>query len=192
MHREPCQGASTHRSPEGMPPGVRWPAALLALLLAACVHSPQAAVPAAVGGAWTAAERAACTQQVAPVPDGLGAAARELAQQGMTLEAICPGAGTGWAVRVRVVDGMKASKVVRGPLADGQVVDMGTPAGVLQPGAERAAQGFSPDVLYNREWLRALMARHQWDGAAEAWWRFARRAPAAVPAAAAETDLAAR
>ncbi|WP_422843860.1 D-Ala-D-Ala dipeptidase [Acidovorax sp. M2(2025)] len=192
MHREPCQGAHTHRRQAAMPPGMRWPSALLALLLAACVHSPQAAVPAAAGGQWTSAEPAACTQQVAQASDGLGAAARELAQQGMALEATCPGAGPGWVVRVRVVDGMKARKVVRGPLADGQVVDMGTPAGVLQPGAERSAQGYSPDVLYNREWLRTLMARHQWDGAAEAWWRFARRAPAAVPANAADTDLAAR
>jgi D-alanyl-D-alanine dipeptidase len=93
-------------------------------------------------------------------------------------------------VRVRVVDGMKASKVVRGPLADGHDVDMGTPAGVRQGGAELAARGFSPDVLHNRQWLRTLMARHEFDNAADAWWRFAQRAR--VPAPTAETDLAAR
>jgi D-alanyl-D-alanine dipeptidase len=99
----------------------------------------------------------------------------------MALQATCNAASGGWVVQVQVVDGTKAHKVVHGPLADGQAVDMGTPAG---------ASGFSPDVLHNRQWLRALMARHQFDNLPDAWWHFAQRG--VPPAQAADTDLAAR
>ena len=108
----------------------------------------------------------------------------------MALTASCHAASGAWVVQVRVVDGMKASKVVRGPLADGHDVDMGTPAGVQLAGAERGAEGFSPDVQHNRDWLRDLMARHQFDNPPNAWWHFAQRG--GVPAALAETDIAAR
>ena len=83
---------------------------------------------------------------------------------------------------------MKASKVVRGPLADGHDVDMGTPAGVELAGAAPHAQGFSPDVQHNREWLRGLMARHQFDALPDAWWHFTPRGQAPAD----DTDLAAR
>jgi zinc D-Ala-D-Ala dipeptidase len=175
-----------------VPVGTRWSSAALALLLAACAHSPQAAVPhpsASLPQSAQAHAASGCSE----TPGGraaLNGVARELQAQGMALEATCPAAAGEWVVRVRVVDGMKASKVVRGPLADGHEVDMGTPAGVRQVGAEPAARGFSPDVLHNRQWLRTLMARHEFDNAADAWWRFAQRAR--VPAPTAETDLAAR
>ena len=108
----------------------------------------------------------------------------------MALQANCNAASGGWVVQVQVVDGTKAHKVVRGPLADGQAVDMGTPAGAARSEAAAGVTGFSPDVLHNRQWLRALMARHQFDNLPDAWWHFAQRG--LPPVQAADTDLAAR
>ena len=110
--------------------------------------------------------------------------------QGMALNALCNAVSGAWVVQVRVVDGMKASKVVRGPLADGHDVDMGTPAGVALAGAQPGAKGFSPDVQYNRQWLYALMARHDFHNLPDAWWHFARRG--AIPPAGEPTDIASR
>jgi len=115
-----------------------------------------------------------------PVQEGLKA-------QGMALKAQCDLQTGAWVVQVIVVDGLRASKVVRGPLADGAEVDMGTPSGVV---AAAAPQDFSPDVHHNRRWLRTLMARHQFDNLPDAWWHYAQRGT--VPAQAGETDLAAR
>lgn len=171
--------------------GTRWASPLVAMWLAACAQSPQAAVfdpPAAAPSAVVAAP-SEC-QAGASTRTALERAAQELRMQGMALEARCAAGGGGWVVNVRVVDGIKASKVVRGPLADGMELDMGTPPGVNLAGAETTASGFSPDVQYNREWLRATMARHQFDNAARAWWLYARRSGGAPPSA--DTDLAAR
>jgi D-alanyl-D-alanine dipeptidase len=110
--------------------------------------------------------------------------------QGMALKATCYPGGAGWVVQLRVTDGVKASKVVRGPLADGYDVDMGTPAGLQVTGASSAFSGFSPDVHHNRMWLQALMARNQFDNLPDAWWHFAHRG--AAPPRVAETDVAAR
>ena len=166
----------------------RWSSLACAVLLAACGGSPHAAVSQSPALPGHATPVASC--------DAAGAAraalqrvADELRAHGLELQASCASTGPGWAVQVLVVDGLKASKIVRGPLADGQGVDMGTPPGVNQPGAEAAANGFSPDVQFNRQWLRATMARHQFDNAADAWWRFAQRGGATSGA---DTDLAAR
>ena len=167
---------------------LRW-SAPCALLWAVCMGSPQAAVANPQLAHASVARIAAC--------EGSGAArtalqrvANELEAQGLELKASCAARGSGWVVQVLVIDGVKASKVVRGPLADGLEVDMGTRAGVALAGAEAGAQGFSPDVEFNRQWLRATMARHQFDNASDAWWRFAQRGQGAAPGA--ETDMAAR
>lgn len=178
----------------------RWPSAVAALALVACAHSPLAAVP---GGADVAragsvpeaasSEPAAC-RETPQARAALEDIARELQAQGLALRAAChttAGRG-GWMVQVRVVDGLKASRVVRGPLADGQDVDMGTPAGVALAAAQPSAQNFSPDVQFNREWLRQVMARHQFDNLPDAWWHFARRGAPLQRGVEAETDLAAR
>ena len=166
----------------------RWFSLACAVLLAACGGSPHAAVSQSQTVPSHAMPGASC--------DAAGAAraalqrvADEMRQHGLELQASCAATEPGWVVQVLVVDGLKASKVVRGPLADGHGVDMGTPAGVIQAGAGAAASGFSPDVQFNRQWLRATMARHQFDNAADAWWRFAQRGGAAPDA---DTDLAAR
>lgn len=186
LHR----GAFTRRATRASEPvGPRWASpALLAVLLVACVHSPQAAVP---DPRPTEAPAAAGCQETDAARAALSQVQTELRAHGMALEARCPTAASGWVVQVRVVDGIKASKIVRGPLADGQEVDMGTPAGAQVAGAQPGAQGFSPDVQHNREWLRAVMARHAFESAPDAWWRFARR-DAAPSGAMPETDLAAR
>ena len=169
----------------------RWPFAALALCLAACAGSPHAAVPDAQSAEVGAAAIAQCNG-AATARAALQRIAQELANQGLALRAACPATGKGWVVEVRVIDGMKASKVVRGPLADGHDVDMGTPAGLNLAGAQPASQGFSPDVQFNREWLRATMERHQFENAPDAWWRFAQRGGSAPALAGAETGLAAR
>ena len=114
----------------------------------------------------------------------------ELQAQGMALNALCNAVSGAWVVQVRVVDGMKASKVVRGPLADGQDVDMGTPSGAALAGASGNARMFSPDVQHNRAWLTALMARHRFDNLPDAWWHFSQRGVVAPDAV--DTDVAAR
>ncbi|MDD2178073.1 D-Ala-D-Ala dipeptidase [Acidovorax sp. D2M1] len=176
-----------------LPFATRWSSVAVALWLAACVHSPQAAVSAPVlqgePTLWEHAAPAPCDKAPA-ARSALERIGRELQSHGMALQATCNTTSGGWVVQVQVVDGTKAHKVVRGPLADGQAVDMGTPAGAARSEAAAGASGFSPDVLHNRRWLRALMARHQFDNLPDAWWHFAQRG--VPPAQAADTDLAAR
>ena len=176
-----------------MPSATRYSSVAVALLLSACVHSPQAAVPApglqSGAMAWEPTAISPCDKEPTAKP-ALERIGRELQSLGMALQATCNAATGGWVVQVQVVDGTKAHKVVRGPLADGQAVDMGTPAGAARSKAAAGATGFSPDVHHNRQWLRALMARHQFDNLPDAWWHFAQRG--LPPAQAADTDLAAR
>ncbi|MES2613030.1 MAG: D-Ala-D-Ala dipeptidase [Pseudomonadota bacterium] len=161
-----------------------WLSLAAAALLAACVQSPQAAVPEpALPGAASVVQTRGCG--TTGLPAALRSVEEGLKAQGMAIKAQCNAATGAWVVQVVVVDGLRASKVVRGPLADGGEVDMGTPSGVL--GA--ATQNFSPDVHHNRQWLRALMARHQFDNLPDAWWHYAQRG---VPVQAGDTDLAAR
>lgn len=178
--------------------GARWPSVVTALLLAACVHSPQAAVPGTIEPLVATAPgplSASACRETSATRDALQGIAQELKEKGLAFKATCQTTGAhsargGWVVQVRVVDGVKASKVVRGPLADGHDVDMGTPPGVELAGAQPGAQGFSPDVQHNRDWLRGLMARHQFDNLPNAWWHFAQRG--AMPGQAPDTDLASR
>lgn len=88
------------------------------------------------------------------------------------------------------MDGLRASKVVRGPLAEGEAVDMGAPAGVSSTPSANDHADFSPDVQHNRQWLRALMARHQFAHLPDAWWHFAYQP--AQQSAVAEVDVAER
>ncbi len=183
---------STGTSPARVPRTARGGAVVVALLLAACSHSPQAAV-ATLGAGEVQAVNISGAPGCRETPAARAALqniSRELKAQGMALKAQCQVASGGWVVQVQVTDGVKASTVVRGPLADGHDVDMGTPAGVRLAGAPAAADGFSPDVQHNRQWLHTLMARHQFDNLPDAWWHFAQRGTA--PAQADETDLAAR
>ena len=153
-------------------------AGALLLMLAAGIqagHAQAAVAPPSHEGSGI--DAAACAHAPGPDRAALERIGRALRAQGMALQARCRAtpAHTAWVVQVRVVDGLKASKVVRGPLADGHEVDMGTPAGVAQAGAPVGAAGYSPDVQFNRAWLRTLMARQQFDNLPDAWWHFALR-----------------
>ncbi|MBB6559925.1 D-alanyl-D-alanine dipeptidase [Acidovorax soli] len=176
IHRTPTTAS---RSP--------WLSLAAVALLAACAQSPQAAVPpvalAAPSGATSVVQGQDCGATGQPA--ALRAVDDSLKALGLALKARCHAESGAWVVRVAVVDGLRASKLVRGPLADGGEVDMGTPSGVVAP----ASQVFSPDVHYNRQWLRTLMARHQFDNLPDAWWHYTQRG---VPAPASDTDLAAR
>ena len=190
----PIKASAARRCNEGRL-GRRWLSAATALLLAACVHSPQAAVSQAPEPVTADIQAfgngaAQCTETPA-TRTALQGIERELKAQGLAFRASCPTGASrgGWVIGVRVVDGLKATKLVRGPLADGHDVDMGTPPGVPLAGAEPGAQGFSPDVQHNREWLRSVMARHQFDNLPDAWWHFAQRG--ARPTSA-DTDVASR
>jgi D-alanyl-D-alanine dipeptidase len=163
---------------------------VVALLLAACARSPYAAVPVAVSDvAQSALVGTAACHETAAARSALQNISQELQAQGMAMKATCQADGGGWVVQIRVMDGVKANQFVRGPLADGHDVDMGTPAGVPLAGASTASKGFSPDVQHNRQWLHALMARHQFDNVPDAWWHFAQRGAASGGT---QTDLAAR
>ena len=138
-----------------MPPATRWSSVAVALLLSACVHSPQAAVPTPglQSGVmpWEQAAISPCDKEPTAKP-ALERIGRELQSQGMALQATCNAASGGWVVQVQVVDGTKAHKVVRGPLADGQAVDMGTPAGAARSEAAAGATGLSPASGCVRSW----------------------------------------
>src|SRR6218665_672066 len=152
-------------------------------LLAACGHSqPQTALPPPGPGRPVPTQPAPGLAGGWPNPAARAAlqgVALELQARGLALQVRCQegrGGNGSSVVQLRVLDGIQAGAVRRGPLADGQAVDMGTPCGVASPGAAVTAGGFSPDVQYNRQWLRALMARHHFDNLPDAWWHFAYRA----------------
>lgn len=118
-----------------------------------------------------------------------------LAREGMALRVLgCPqlpasaksGAGTPvLALAVVVVDGERAADTVRGPLADGELLDMGSAApqagngGMQRVSTASLAQppedALSPDVLFNREWLRKLMAEQGLRAVGDTWWAFVPR-----------------
>ena len=73
---------------------------------------------------------------------------------------------------VVVLDAKRASKVIRGPLADGIDVDMGTPFDMFDEQSHTENTQQSPDVQHNRRWLRALMQRNGWKNLPEEWWHY--------------------
>ncbi|WP_159911307.1 D-Ala-D-Ala dipeptidase [Pantoea sp. 18069] len=118
-----------------------------------------------------------------------------LAREGMALRVLgCPQLASGanaaagqqvLAVAVQVVDGERAARTVRGPLADGELLDMGSDAPQGASGltqrvstanlAKPPEDALSPDVLHNRAWLRTLMGREGLRAVADTWWAFAPR-----------------
>ncbi len=71
-----------------------------------------------------------------------------------------------------VVDAVRASQVVFGPLADGQEVDMGTPFDMFDELSHTDNPDLSPDVRRNRQWLRSVMHSHGWRNLPEEWWHY--------------------
>lgn len=169
-----------------------WLSLCAGICLAACVQSPQAAVstqaPHPMAKSWDTAMGECAGDE--PLRKAAARVDEELQGQGMALRIFCQASQGALAVQVDVVDGLRASKVVRGPLAEGEAVDMGAPAGVSSTPSANDHADFSPDVQHNRQWLRALMARHQFAHLPDAWWHFAYQP--AQQSAVAEVDVAER
>lgn len=136
-------------------------------------HNGQPDTGATVAAASAVQAKGAVCVQQADATASMEQLAAQLRANGLALKARCRADTGAWVVQVEVIDGFKASKVVRGPLADGEPVDMGTPAGLVMQGANLGASGFSPDVIYNRQWLRKVMAQHRFDNLSQGWWLFA-------------------
>lgn len=83
-------------------------------------------------------------------------------------------------VRLVVLNSEVAANFVRGPLADGEEVDMGAvqlDAPGLSDGMSKAAyaapeEDVSPDVLFNREWLIQTMKNRGLRAVNGYWWAF--------------------
>ncbi|MET1115899.1 MAG: hypothetical protein ABWY08_13235 [Comamonas sp.] len=183
-------------------PRLRWVPScvgVLALGLAGCaVVPPQGAASrgteAGPGAALAALADPEC-RAMAGQRARLLAVHTALAREGMALRVLgCPqlpgaaGAATGAqviAAAVLVVDGERAAAAVRGPLADGELLDMGSAAPQAASGrlqrvstaslAQPRKDSLSPDVLYNRAWLRKLMAAQGLRPVADVWWAFSPR-----------------
>ncbi|MBF6630893.1 MAG: hypothetical protein ITG01_07045 [Comamonas sp.] len=106
-----------------------------------------------------------------------------LQAQGMQLQAQgCPFVRTGFGdmqqvldVRVWVVDSEIASQYVRGPLADGEAVDMGDVQLALPIALQTLAvaqDDISPDVEFNRQWLKEVMQAQGLRAVSGHWWAF--------------------
>ncbi|MFZ1500317.1 MAG: D-Ala-D-Ala dipeptidase [Giesbergeria sp.] len=123
---------------------------LLVVLTAGCIQGPASfAGGMPLGGASTGC--AVASQQEA----NWRALVTDLRAQGLALHAQCARKPDDWTVQLLVLDSARASQVLRGPLADGEPVEMGD-----APGAAAHAE-LSPDVLHNRRWLRAALLRHR-------------------------------
>lgn len=172
---------------------------VLVLGLAGCAALPPQGV-AGQGESAAAAEIASVLSQaqcrgLAGQRAQLQAVHATLARDGMALRVLgCPQLASSvqaaadrqvLAVAVLVVDGVRAARTVRGPLADGELLDMGSAAPQAAPGRAqrvRAAalvqppdDALSPDVLYNRAWLRTLMGREGLRAVPGRWWAFVPR-----------------
>ncbi|MCB1977790.1 MAG: hypothetical protein M9919_02060 [Burkholderiaceae bacterium] len=123
--------------------------AFWAMLLMGCSQALQSTVPASV---WSV-HSGACVQAGRERADW-AALDKELRVLGLALQSRCQGSGSPSVAQLQVLDASLASQVLRGPLADGEPVDLGATSAV------RGANDVSPDVLYNREWLRAALRRH--------------------------------
>lgn len=84
------------------------------------------------------------------------------------------------ALTAVVLDGDKAVHTVRGALGDGEPVDMGSDyQGAPWPSRSNSADldmlddsEVSPDVQFNRRWLRSVMASQGYASVTGPWWAF--------------------
>ncbi len=158
----------------------------LATLVPDAVWGP----PHATGRPMAGSAQPACLL-TEPAARALQSAQKELRAQGLSLKVLgcygpedaLPGRGaTAAAARHRpgstvdltlvVVRAQRASAAVRGPLAEGEEVDMGTPFGSLGAPAHTDHPTLAPDVQHNRRWLRALLQRHGFRNLPQAWWHY--------------------
>lgn len=117
----------------------------------------QPAEPAA-SGALPDAVSAPCPETTA-VRDHWADMTAFLKRHGLVMHMQCRDDGQA-QMQLLVLDALKASEVLRGPLADGEGVETG--AGSLQAlaTADGDRQALAPDVHFNRRWLVSAMAKH--------------------------------
>lgn len=96
----------------------------------------------------------------------------ELFQRGYIAEKSGHSRGSTVDLTAVVVNAQRASKTVRGPLADGMDVDMGTPFDWFGVQSHTDNPALAPDVQDNRRWLRALLQRHGFRNLPEEWWHY--------------------
>ncbi len=96
----------------------------------------------------------------------------ELFQRGYIAEQSGHSRGSTVDLTAVVLDSQRASQVVRGPLADGMEVDMGTPFDWFGTASHTNNATLSPDVQHNRRWLRTLLQRHGFRNLPEEWWHY--------------------
>lgn len=96
----------------------------------------------------------------------------ELFQRGYIAEKSGHSRGSTVDLTLVVVDGQRASKVLRGPLADGQEVDMGSPFDLFDAQSHTDNTTLSPDVQHNRHWMRAVLQQHGFRNLPEEWWHY--------------------
>lgn len=98
-----------------------------------------------------------------------GALSHFLELHGLALIGQCHGMRDAVRAKLVVMDSVKASELLRGPLADGDEVETGG----LTASAATASQGdaqWSPDVHFNRQWLELVMEKHRFVQTANGAW----------------------
>lgn len=121
---------------------------LAALCCVGCMQNPQAATPTDVSQD-IAVQVAEGHCRSGPGDANWRAAEQELRVQGLALRVQCVGMRPQGVLQLVVRDSGRASAVLRGPLADGEPVELG------------AGAGASPDVQFNRAWLNQALLRHR-------------------------------
>ena len=97
---------------------------------------------------------------------------QELFQRGYIAEKSGHSRGSTVDLTLLVVNAQRASRALRGPLAEGEAVDMGTPFDWFGAQSHTDATTLAPDVQYNRDWLRTLLQRHGFRNLPEEWWHY--------------------
>lgn len=97
---------------------------------------------------------------------------QELFQRGYIAEKSGHSRGSTVDLTLVVVNAERASRSVRGPLAEGEDVDMGTPFDWFDTQSHTDDTTLAPDVQHNRRWLRTLLQRHGFRNLPEEWWHY--------------------
>lgn len=143
----------------------------LALKVFDC-YRPQAAVDEFVRWARDPADQ---THKAAHSPE---VPKEALFERGHIAAASAHSRGSAVDLTLVVTDAERASQAVRGPLAQGEEVDMGTPFDWFGAQSRTDHPALSPDVQHNRRWLRALLARHGLRNLPQEWWHYTLQAQA--------------
>ena len=97
---------------------------------------------------------------------------QQLFQRGYIAEKSGHSRGSTVDLTLVVANAQRASRSVRGPLAEGEEVDMGTPFDWFGTQSHTDNTTLAPDVQHNRRWLRTLLQRHGFQNLPEEWWHY--------------------